>query len=115
MGRRRFPYYVTCAEPDCSKMAHYEARTRADQVSHYEQLAKWPWRCDRHTRPAEIMSPADARRVIETASKIAFEGGPPFWGSTDPVGGIGWRAYARDFPAGSRLRVTVEILPPEII
>ena len=100
MARHEYTMNLRCAEPSC-----------------YE---KYQWRCTRHMRPDEVLSTDDTAResVLEVRDRPNL--GPrwmPLGGETGGgngfITGPGFKAFAKDFPAGARLVVTARIELPE--
>lgn len=116
-GKQMSKYSVRaeCGHPDCREVAHYEADTRKDQTRLYEKYGNKKWRCTRHSNPEQVLSVANPKTTVEKTSEEKFYEGSSignFWGSMGFMSGPGFRAWAKDFPAGTTLRVTAEILLP---
>lgn len=113
----RRPYFsrFECGHPGCSEFAHYESDTRAEQAGLYEKYANEKWRCIRHSKPDEVLSAVNNCIVTEITSKVdEYEGrnlGMTF-GFSGFTSGPGFKAFANDFPAGTTIRVTAEVLLP---
>jgi hypothetical protein len=87
-------------------------------------LARNPWRCARHSRADEVLSADDPGRETVLASyETDFGYGGKVHRFFTPEGnttggsgfiyGPGFRAFADDFPAGTRLIVTARVELPE--
>lgn len=99
-----------CMHPGCAEIGRYESRTRAEQAETHRRY--WQkWRCVRHGQPQEVLGPDNMRIVHEETSRQEPHG--IFWGHSGFQYGPGFRAFAKDFPPGTILRVTAEIILPE--
>ena len=111
MARRNYVVRAKCHYPGCTEVARYEASTRKEEAEIYQRYAR-DWLCVRHTRPDEVLSPTNALRSTELVCQQESYG--RFFGGQGFISGPGFKIYAADFPAGTKLRVTAEvILPPE--
>lgn len=110
MGRK-LPLRVHCGHPGCTEVAFYEARTRKDYGDLFQRYGQGRWRCLRHTRMNENLSVDDRFKTFEIESREEPHG--KFFGNFGILTGPGFKAYASDFPPGTKIRVTAEvILPP---
>ena len=111
MARRPYLSRFQCGHDDgCREFQTYESDTRADQAALYGRYGNGKWRCIRHSQPDSVLGLTNLRRVYEIASDERPHG--VFWGHSGFVSGPGFRAFAKDFPAGTVLRVTAEVIPP---
>lgn len=111
----KYAVRAECGEPGCREVANYEADTRKDQRRLYEKYGNKQWRCVRHSRPDEMLGPENRRIVWESVSQEKFYEGSSiglYWGSSGFLSGPGFRAFTKDFPEGTTLRVTAEIVLP---
>jgi hypothetical protein len=121
MSRRKPNHRTTCAEPECRESAFWEYDRVADMRNHLRDLAKNPWRCTRHTKPDEVLGLGNRVRTQVLVASESEQRIPDhlFWipesGTTGSgfTYGPGFKAYANDFPAGTRLVITARIEPPE--
>lgn len=117
MSRREYTIRFKCAEDGCGEWYHSVATTRRDEAETRALYAKRPWRCTRHRKPEEVLSLDNQERVaVLTAQRSKRYPDLPdlFW--NDGSGfeyGPGFKAYAKDFPPGTRLIVTARIELPE--
>lgn len=140
MGRREYFGNWPCAENGCTERGRYVYDTQRDYADAVRRYAKDPWRCSRHTKPEEVLG-LDRLRVVATATatRVKFSGyadalaryqagngwgRPPseyldglFWTGAGMSSGFtfgpGFKAYADDFPAGTKLVITVEVVLPD--
>lgn len=102
-----------CGHPGCKEIARLEADNREDARRLCQKYGNGQWRCVRHSQPNEVLSLANSHIVFEAASKRVVPGCDDlFWGNSGFVHGPGFKAFADDFPPGTRIRITAEILPP---
>lgn len=119
MARNRPTHRVTCAEHGCREGAFYEYDRVSDMRDHLRRLAKNPWKCTRHTNPGGVLSP-DNLEVSTTVTATPGTGNIAdrlFWSDGDRIGsgftfGPGFKAFASDFPEGTRLTVTARVELP---
>lgn len=116
--RRQYLSRFQCGHDGCGEAQTYESTTRADQADQYRRYGNGKWRCVRHIRPDEVLSLTNRTRTDETVSERRFSDSGRdiglYFGHFGSVSGPGFKAFARDFPEGTILRVTAEIIPPTI-
>ena len=123
---RRGPYYTThvCAEEGCNDRVTYSYSTLREQ----REGAAWrkdlpPWKCSRHNRPEQVLTPTNLERThtcVAEFGKNKYIEDKLFWTGDGADGtltsgftfGPGFKAYAQDFPPGTRLVVTARIEMP---
>lgn len=116
---REYTIRLICAEPDCRETSFTTASTRAEEASIRRRYADRPYRCTRHRNPEEVLSETNRERsVVITARKSKkfphLDG--LFWDypfATGITSGPGFKAYADDFPAGTKIVITVRLELPE--
>ena len=117
MARREYSIRYNCAETGCSERYRTVADTRALERDIRVRYAKHPWRCTRHTYPDEVLSASNTTRTtVLTAQRLERYPDLPdlFWGESSGFSfGPGFKAYAKDFPPGTKLIVTARIELPE--
>lgn len=117
MSRREYTIRFKCAEDGCGEWYYGVAASRRDEADTRAWYAKRPWRCVRHAKPDEVLSADNLERVtVRVSGKSKRYPNLPdlFW--DDGSGfeyGPGFKAYAKDFPPGTRLIVTARIELPE--
>lgn len=141
MARRPVTSRVNCAKPGCREVAHFEYDSPRERAASEKRYKDHPWRCLRHSREDEVLSAgvpacdtvltvarlrnsryereladyqaavargsAFARQPREFYDDLTWEGA-----NNGIVSGPGFRAFAKDFPAGTRLIVSVRIEMP---
>lgn len=130
MARRGGTYAVRCQHEGCRETGHYAY----DIQREYCELLATPryedWRCTRHTKPEDVLSPGGnpARTVVlicteKCQTRPGGERVPygRFWAEegSDTVGsGFNYssahKAWAEDFPPGTRLVLTAHVELPEV-
>lgn len=105
---------VKCGYDGCAELAFFEADTRKEQSSQYERYGNGKWRCVRHSQPADVLGLNNRSRTVEMT--IFDEPHGRYWGVAKAgsgfVYGPGFKAFAEDFPPGTQLRVTAEVILP---
>lgn len=110
MSRRLYMSRFPCAHPGCPEVANYESHTRSEQAE-TQRRYYGKWRCVRHSQPQEVLGPGNLLIVHEETSRQEPHG--RYWGHSGFQYGPGFKAFAKDFPAGTVLRVTAEIILPD--
>lgn len=121
MTRREYSYGPQCAEAGCKARANYVFTSQREMREHMEsERRRGGWRCVRHTNSETVLSAENRARehVLEVYETDFGRGGQAhqFWapvgqqkGGSGFVYGPGFKAFAKDFPAGTRLVVTARI------
>ena len=108
-----------CPESGCPEVGRFAYSNREQGKRLESSYGGGKWRCVRHTTPDEVLSPTNrARQVVMVLGKS--EGAPGlYWSRTDGRGlvsgfahGMGWKAFAGDFPEGTRIVTRVEVVLP---
>lgn len=100
---------LQCIETDCKERSFYESATRAEQRQ--AECRAEGWHCVRHARPAEVLT-SDRRLITyEVVSQRGTIG--LYWNGFGFLYGPGFKVYPDDFPEGTMLRVTAEVILPE--
>ena len=119
MSRREYVSRFRCAEPDCNEWSHFVSSTRREEDQVHANQQRKPWRCYRHTGADTLLSLDTPERVtVMTAERVQTDRGNVlptlYWdGTVDVVSAPGFKAFAKDFPPGTRLIVTARIELPE--
>jgi hypothetical protein len=108
-----------CGFSGCSEIANYESATRSEQTKLYQMYGQGRWRCTRHSQPDTVLGASNPRRSYDVACSEHFyesRSTGKYWGAGSGASGFvygpGFRAFAKDFPIGTVLRVTAEIIFP---
>lgn len=121
---RRYHSRFECGHEGCREVGNYESHTRAEQTDLHKRHGNKQWRCVRHSQPDEVLGTKNPVVVAELVSGeiISKSGGSLglYWKRSSVsdhgrgfVFGEGFKAFAKDFPEGTVLRVTAEIILPE--
>ena len=98
-------YTTRCVEPGCREFGIHEyERASEPRVQN--------WRCYRHRNPEELLSEANSKRVtvLTVEARDDISGEHYFDGKNGIVSGPGFKAIAADFPVGTKLVVTAELV-----
>lgn len=101
-----------CNHPGCKEWGFYETNNEEERKSARESAKKYL--CSRHRHPEELLSLGNLKtEKVYTANENA-ELKKLFWGGVSGfVFGDGYKAYADDFPPGTKLIVTAKIVLPD--
>lgn len=110
MARTRLMRFQ-CGHAGCHEYTHYEYSHRDEAIRLQKDYANGKWRCSRHTKPEELLTPDNLMRASEI--KAERKGDHLYWGFSGFIHGPGFKAFADDFPEGTILRVTAEIVLPD--
>lgn len=113
MSRRQLTYRAKCGHEGCTEHATFDASSRAELMRLDRDVGYGRWRCVRHSQPNEVLSPTNLVRVWEDTSQQLPHG--VFFTNAGFLFGPGFKVFAADFPPGTRLRVTAEIILPETL
>jgi hypothetical protein len=127
MPRREYLLRVVCAENGCSENALYRYDYKADYTASRRRYeVEHPWKCTRHSSPERNLRPdntAVSGTYIATEKFTEIRGEQHslglFWVREGAETGNGFShsdvhtAFAKDFPAGTRLVVTAYVETPE--
>lgn len=129
MSRREYTIRLACTFEGCKERSFTTTTTRREETEIRQQYQRSPYRCVRHTNPDEVLSADNPEQTITlTAEKVVaphlrgidlpgevryLDG--LFWDKRQGFTyGPGFKAYASDFPPGTKLTVTARIeLPSE--
>lgn len=113
MSRREWPLMFTCGHEGCTERAIYRYQTRRDMMESFEgkHYSNGRWRCVRHTKPDEVLSASNRA----TRHELVLEERPhgKFFGHSGFVHGSGFKAFAKDFPVGTKIVVSTEVIFPD--
>lgn len=113
---RQWTLRKPCVHPGCTEVARYTYDTRREMVESFE--SRHDYRCVRHASPGEVLALDNPQTECVMVSRKSVAGVDKlFWSEPSRSGftyGNGYKAYADDFPEGTRLIVTARIeLPTE--
>jgi hypothetical protein len=117
MRRRPICRNVKCSEPTCHDYAHYEYSSRREYNEAVQRNAKYT--CCLHDNPGRVLSTERLRvewvsePVMPSATYPNIPRTTLFFGHCGVLIHQAFYARAEDFPLGTRIRITAEVLLPE--
>jgi hypothetical protein len=124
--KRDYYFRLPCTHQGCKETGIFSYNTRREYSEGYKRNKTWT--CARHTKPDEVLSLINTKTETTIHCKqLLFKGGPEilgkFWQPKDFLGteicdsgfqyGNGYKAYAADFPEGTIIKITAEVILPE--
>lgn len=128
MSRREYTIRLICAHEGCRETSFTTASTRREEAEIRKRYREQQYRCVRHTNPEEVLSLDNLERtativaqkveykparVLPGAGEVQYLDGLFWSGRSGLTHGPGFKAYASDFPEGTRLIITARIELPE--
>ena len=110
--RRERILLCPCTEPGCTDVARYSYASLRELNESFELLHRATRKCVRHTKGRSVLSPANTRSEW-TSEPLAEKSYGKFIGGQGVIIGPGHYVEAKDFPVGTRVRITCEVLLPE--
>jgi len=112
MAARKQMMRFKCSHEGCTEYAHYEADNRAHAFELERRYGRGQWRCVRHSQPEDVLS-TERRQIVREIAVTPINAGL-YWGKGSSFAhGPGFKAFAEDFPIGTVLRITAEIVLPD--
>ena len=117
MGRRRVYLRYVCKHDGCNNRADFCYDSNRELFDSYEyrrygDSTKDKWACVEHSDIARVLSPQKLRTVW-VSQPVREEACGKFCGSEGVITGEGFYFEADEFPVGTVLRVTAEVILPE--
>lgn len=110
-----------CHHPGCKEQAHWSFDSHKEMSDHFKK--RQDWKCLRHSKPDSVLS-TERTQVIHIMTATRLEGGlcpdDLFWYpegikyGSGFASGPGFMAYANDFPEGTKIKVTTELILPDL-
>lgn len=119
MAARRHPLTVNCAHDGCEKQSRWTYSSYKEMVNSFEfrHYAKGKnWFCVRHNPRHTVLTPdfVVSHWISEPSNTSdGCAATDRFFGSSGLIYGPGFYADAKDFPVGTRIKVTAEVILPE--
>jgi hypothetical protein len=116
MSRRGYDRHRRCAQEGCREVSitNYEYKRDYADAARREN-GQPPWKCSRHAHPEEVLSvhnrETTATIVAGNKGQYSFLTWEGYW--SGHCSGPGFKAWAEDFPAGTRLTITTRIDLPD--
>lgn len=108
--------HFKCGYKGCSEVGHFESDNRAETIRLQKKYGNGKYRCFRHSKPDEVLSEDNLHRettyVVGKSAKYPHHNKLYFDGGRGVVTGPGFKAYASDFPAGTKVIVSVDVILP---
>lgn len=113
MARRDWPLMVHCGHQGCTERATYRYQTKRDLTQSFEanNFTAGRWRCTRHSKPGDVLSTTNLTTSCELTVEQREYG--RFFGNSGFIHGPGFKAFAEDFPAGTKIIITATLVLPE--
>lgn len=113
MARRKWTIRLQCKDPNCKEWTFYEYDTRREMVESYSFRHRNEWTCVRHSHVDDVLTQERTKVVWESAPSRQEGFGTFFGKGSGLIIGTGYYAEAKDFPVGTKIRITVEAILPE--
>lgn len=107
---------AVCHHPGCNESTVYSYDSKKEAREGYKWRERWM--CVRHSKPDDVLSESNMERTttLEAKPVMTCRGDKVlglFWnGSNGFAHGPGFKAFAKDFPEGTKLIVTARIELP---
>lgn len=104
-----------CGHDGCKERATFRYSSRREMMSSLaaNNYTNGRWRCTRHARPSEVLGVGNTSTRHELIVEQKLYG--RFFGPFGFVFGPGFRAFASDFPPGTKIIVRAEVVFPDSI
>jgi hypothetical protein len=97
-----------CSHEGCTEWSPSSYSNRRDYNEAYTRYSKNGWKCSKHINPEEVLS-LDRLTIVDEQTVTG-----DYWNDSHGfTHGHGFKAWAGDFPKGTILRVTAQIIIPE--
>lgn len=113
MTKRRYTATLACHHPGCQeyRLAQYDNRREYNDG----EARRNTWMCLRHSSPEKWLTRDRLSITTERVVQIAGKAPRLYWdGHSGFTSGDGYMAEADDFPPGTKLIVTAQIILPEL-
>ena len=112
MSRREYLLTFRCKHEGCTERTTYRYDTQRDLRESWARKTYETkgWLCVRHNAPNEVLSIDNPETTFEVTSRQTEHG--CYFGSHGFMHGPGFKMFANDFPAGTKLVVTARVELP---
>jgi hypothetical protein len=114
--RREHMLYVRCHHEGCKENQFYTYETLRDYRQAVKERRHANWMCIRHSDD-RLLTPTkltNSREYVNGKSKKYPELPDLFWNDSSGFAyGSAWKAFARDFPPGTKIIETVQVILPD--
>lgn len=108
---------VYCGHEGCHETTFYSYDNKKEADRIYQKYGNGKWRCTRHSNPEEVLSLTNLKVqkiLVAKHSEKYPELKTLFWNhGSGFTYGDDYKAYADDFPEGTKLIITAEIILPK--
>ena len=111
---RKYTATARCSHEGCAKTQLFHATTRAEEKRMHRRIRTWL--CTRHTDPEGVLGVDN--RIVRSTYVAKHDKGQDksFWdGRSGFIYGRDWKAFADDFPPGTRVEVTARVILPDAL
>lgn len=113
MARRKSRLQLSCEEPGCKEFSFWEfgsdrAMFESDEYQRHK-IKRQKFFCIKHEDRDRVLSPTRLR-VEWVSDPVREEPYGKFFGNHGVIIGTGYYAQAEDFPVGTRVKITAEII-----
>lgn len=109
---------VHCCESDCDEVRVFQYPNKRDYSEGYKRHTGI-WKCARHYKPERVLSidnPTMRTEIVAAKSDRYLDLEELFWHgdcfTSGYVHGVGWNAFADDFPPGTKIIVEATLVLP---
>jgi hypothetical protein len=107
---RHGTYRAVCGHEGCTEYTFWDVIDQQHRISLDQHFGAGKYRCVRHSQPDQVLSAESRILTHEITSRQEPSG--RYFGHSGFVSGPGFKVFAEDFPPGTTLRVTAEIVLP---
>jgi hypothetical protein len=122
--RRTYDLHIKCSDSECHEYSNYAYDTRKEYTEGVKRNKTWT--CVRHMNPNSVLSKTNtntSETLVCIRKQFSENSFGQFWQLLKDVGteklqsgfqyGNGYKAWADEFPEGTKLVVTSEIILPD--
>lgn len=105
---------VKCKHLGCKEWTRISYDTRRESREPKAIEFRSTWKCSRHSRLGDVLSREGANSEKQKIVTVVQKGeGKCFDGIFGIISGPGFKAFADDFPEGTKIFVTAKVILPE--
>jgi hypothetical protein len=114
--KREYYFYRKCTDNNCKEQQRFSYSTRAEEKQGIERNKTWT--CIRHQNPEQLITPNNTKTSV--LIKCIKKNDHNYWQNEKHFGtdncssgfqhGNGYKVFAKDFPVGTVIRVTAEVI-----
>ena len=110
---------VQCNECNCIETKTFQYSSKKAYMEGYKRH-NGTWKCSRHYRPEKVLSvnnPTRRTEIVAAKSEHYLDLEELFWHgdclTSGYIVGVGWKAFADDFPPGTKIVVEATLVLPQ--